>query len=108
MGQLVNWFDGPMFPSMEVSDGELKIHDVVKESSYFDALENFHRKRCATLERISRTKQTERDDPEIATYREELSNVREYAKLCPREQGLKGELLAPWVPLGNDWKQLIG
>jgi hypothetical protein len=107
-GQLVNWFGASVFPSIEASADGVTIRGPEGDTAYYEALERFNRERGATLQMVARAKATEQAEPEaaIAVYREALSRVREYVKQCPCAPGLKGELLGPWTPLGNDLEAL--
>lgn len=111
-GQLVNWIQGgvEIGISANLEDGTITISgpSTSHDDAYFDALEKFHQMRNENNLAVERERENEKVDPEgaIVRYREAISRLVDYAQLCPREPGLKGKLMGPWVPSGVDLEPL--
>ena len=111
-GQLVNWIQGNTEIGMSANpeDGTITIggpsnsHD----RSYFNALDKFHQMRDESRLAVERERENETADPDgaIVSYKEAINRLVDYAQVCPREPGLKGELVGQWIPLGVDLEPL--
>lgn len=106
-GQLVNWIDeskkGIVF-DLETGSLTFTGSDDLRDKIYFEQLSKFHEMRdeCKLLVEHERENEKANPDGSIDVYRKAIQQVLEYSKVVPREPGLKGELIGPWLPCGVD------
>ncbi len=106
-GQLVNWIDeskkGIAF-DLETDSLTLFGSDNLHDKVYFEQLSKFHEMRDECKLLVEHERKNEKTNPEgsIDVYRKAIQQVLVYSKILPREPGLKGELIGPWLPCGVD------